>query len=170
MLSLLTISIFSSHTLTSKENIILSPLSEKTYAKSPDPTTTPTNTPTPTPMPPTPTDSKPTPTPTDNPTPTPVTVPSQYLDDLFNKYSQIYSVDKYILTKIANCESHFNPGAATNLYGGMYQFTESLWVSTRNLMGEDSNPDLRFSAEESIKTAAFMISQGHIGKWPACSK
>jgi hypothetical protein len=35
-------------------------------------------------------------------------------------------------------------------------------------MGLDSNPDLRFNADESIKTAAFKIAHGGIGAWPNC--
>jgi hypothetical protein len=35
-------------------------------------------------------------------------------------------------------------------------------------MGLDANSDLRFNAEEAIKTAAFHISQGGQGAWPNC--
>ena len=164
---LLSASAFSSNALVNKDNNVLSPLSEKTYAKAPEPTPTLTNTPTPTPIPPT---STPEPTPTETPTPTPIAVTSKELDDLFAKYSNEYSVDKNVMTKIANCESGLNPAAATSLYAGLYQFSESLWVSTRTLMGHDNNPDLRFNAEEAIRTAAFMISQGNLGIWPVCSK
>lgn len=151
----------------------MSPLSENTNAKTlgvvstpnPTPTPSPSNTPTPTltPIPPTPTE-----------TPTLTTVPiinaPAGLEELFTKYSSEYSVDKELLKRIAHCESGLNPGAATSLYGGLYQFSESLWVSTRTLMGQSSDPSLRFSAEESIRTAAFMISQNHLGIWPNCSK
>ena len=111
----------------------------------------------------------PTAAPTSTPTPTPIIV-STNLDDLFTKYSIEYSVDKELMKRIAYCESRLNPGAATSQYAGLYQFSESLWISTRTLMGKNSDPNLRFNAEEAIRTAAFMISQGHLSIWPNCNK
>ena len=153
------------------KTVILSPLSDKASAKilgvisTPTPTPTPTNTPSPTatPIPPTPTE-------TPTPTPIPVVMAPANLEELFTKYSSEYSVDKELMKRIAYCESGLNPDTATNLYAGLYQFSESLWVSTRTLMGENSDPNLRFNAEESIRTAAFMISQNHLGIWPNCNK
>lgn len=151
-----------SYTLSSKNRTkILSPLPEKTYAQVREPTITPTltHTPTPTPVPPTPTRI-----------PTPVIVVSANLDDLFTKYSNEYSVDKELLKRIAKCESGLNPNSSTSRYAGLYQFSEGLWVSTRTLMGHNSDSNLRFSPQEAIRTAAFMISQNHLGIWPNCSK
>lgn len=136
---------------------IISPLPQKVY-----PTPTPTNTPTPTPIPPTPTE-------TPTPTPAPVTAP-EYLESLLLKYSNEYSIDSQLLKRIAKCESGFGTGASFNngLYAGLFQFSEVLWRQTRTLIGLDPNPDLRYSGEESIRTAAFMLSQGHLGIWPNC--
>jgi hypothetical protein len=91
---------------------------------------------------------------------------------LFTKYCNEYSVDKELLKRIANCESHFGTGANSKdgKYAGMFQFGEAIWTQTRNLMGWNQDLSLRFSAEESIKTAAFMVSQGHLGIWPNCGK
>jgi len=123
----------------------------------PTATPTPTNTPTPTP----------TSTPTPMPTPQPI-VTSSDLESLFGKYAGEYSVDKEQLKKIANCESGFNAGASFLDYGGMFQFSASSWSSTRQQMNQDPNPDLRYNAEESIKTAAFKISVHGPSAWPSC--
>jgi hypothetical protein len=134
------------------------------------PIPTPTPTPTPTP-PPTPT---PTVTPTFIQTPSPTNTPKQLpqsssdLDSWFTKYSQLYSIDKNTLKKIAFCESGLNPQAKNGIYGGLYQYSEQTWKTTRKSMSADDNPDLRFSAEESIRTSAFKISQQGISAWPNC--
>ena len=141
---------------------------------SPTPTNTPTPTETPTPTPtetPTPTPTQtPTPTPTETPSPTPTTVSQPngtQLDEWFTKYANEYHIDRALLHRIAQCESGFNTNSNNNgLYVGMYQFSESTWIGTRSAMGADTNPELRTNAEESIKTAAFKISQGGAGAWP----
>src|SRR4030042_2031168 len=131
-------------------------------------TLTPTFTPTPT-VAPSPT-STPIPSPTPTPTPTPVMLTSEELENLFTKYASQYSVDKELLKRIAKCESNFNTNAIFRDYAGLFQFASSSWISSRNLMGQDNNPSLRFSAEEAIKTAAFKISRGETNAWPNCSK
>jgi len=158
------------YALSSKnQTVIFSPLPDKIHTKTLGviATSTPTITPSPTATP-TPIQSGPTPTPM--PTPTPIIITSTTLDELFTKYSSEYSVDKELMKRIAYCESQLNPQASTSQYAGLYQFSESLWISTRTLMGQNSDPDLRFNAEESIRTAAFMISQNHLYIWPNCNK
>lgn len=125
---------------------------------SPTPTVTPTLTPTPIPS-----------TPTPSPAPPPVVAPAD-LDPLFSKYSSEYGVDKELLKRIAQCESHMNSGAVNGDYGGMYQFATQSWISTRGAMGQNTDPSLRFNAEESIKTSAYKISKGGIGAWPNCNR
>jgi hypothetical protein len=132
------------------------------------PTPTPTQTPTPTLTP------TPTATPTITPTPTPIIL-SQYLDDLFNKYCAEYGVDnigKELLKRIANCESHLNTGVVSSngKYAGMFQFDENTWATIRNSMSQNPDLSLRFSADESIKTAAYMAHLGRFSSWPNCSK
>lgn len=134
------------------------------------PSPTPTNTPTPTPtIQPTET---PTPTPTETPTPTPTeeqTFAPSDLESFFSKYADEYHIDKELLKKIADCESHFNPNANNNdMYLGMYQFGEGAWIGARSRMGLDTNLTLRTNAEESIRTAAYKISQGEQSAWPNC--
>ncbi|OGG11742.1 hypothetical protein A2Z00_01425 [Candidatus Gottesmanbacteria bacterium RBG_13_45_10] len=130
---------------------------------------TPTPTPTPTPKPtPTPT-PKPTPTPT--PTPTPIPVTSEQLDSWFTKYSNLYSVDRSLLWRIAVCESRLKPGAVNGDYAGLFQFGPLTWIGTRTAMNMDPNPDLRFNPEEAIRTAAFKLATPRGSKpWPYCGK
>jgi hypothetical protein len=132
------------------------------------PTMTPTGTPTPT-VSPFPTVT-PTPTIVLSPTPYPVIIVSKDLEELFSKYSSEYSVDKELLKRIANCESSLNPNAVTKNYAGLFQFAEPIWIQTRNLMGRNPDTGLRLSAEESIRTAAYLINQGHLELWPNCGK
>ncbi|MCL5073565.1 MAG: transglycosylase SLT domain-containing protein [Actinobacteria bacterium] len=134
------------------------------------PTITPTNTLTPTPtLAPSPT-STPSPTLTPTPTLAPIIILPKDLDDLFTKYSSEYSIDKELLKRIANCESSFNTNAIAHGYAGLFQFGEPIWNQTRTLMGQNPDVNLRYNPEEAIRTAAFMVSQNHLGVWPNCSK
>lgn len=153
-----------------RENRIVRPIPSGNPTPLPTFTPTPTNTPTPTPTPTnTPT---PSPTPTATPTPTPYIAPPSpaELDGYFQKYSQEYGIEEQLLRKIAHCESGYNATShnTTYDYAGMYQFSHSTWTSTRQHMGADTNPDLRFNAEEAIKTASFKISRGGQNAWANC--
>jgi hypothetical protein len=125
----------------------------------------PTSTPTPTTIP-SPTQQPTPPPPTISPTGIPAT--STDLESLFTRYSDEYHVDKEQLRKIARCESTFNPNAVNGPYLGMFQFAPQTWISQRTTMGLDPNTDLRTNAEESIKTAAYMISKGGASAWAGC--
>jgi len=127
-------------------------------------TPTPTFTPTPTP---TPTDT-PTPTPSPSPTPTPFPVTSEQLDNWFTQYANHYSVDRSLLWHIAACETGLRTNAVNWIYGGMFQFSPNTWRANRELMGMDTNADLRFNPEEAIRTAAFVLSTRGAGAWPHC--
>ena len=117
----------------------------------------------------------PPPQPSATPTPvvpaTPALAPHE-LDALFQKYGAEYGVSWEKLKVIAKCESGFRANAigGGGKYGGMYQYLASTWSSTRNAMGLDPNPDLRFNAEEAIRTTAWKIAQGGTGPWPVCGK
>ena len=112
----------------------------------------------------------PTPTkrPTLTPTKTPIPVSAGDLESLMEKYAKKESVDRELLKRIARCESRLNPRAINGPYGGLYQFSAGSWKSVRNAMNENPDPELRFNAEEAIKTAAFKIARGHTGIWPNC--
>jgi hypothetical protein len=86
----------------------------------------------------------------------------------FDQYSNQYGVDKNLLKKIAQCESGMRANATNGIYGGMYQFASSTWVSTRAQMGLDTNPDLRFDSKESIQTASFKIANNGKSAWSGC--
>lgn len=148
------------------------------------PSITPTAIPTATPTPilPQPKADRPlaeTETPAPTPTTTPTSTPTQAtqlqpssgdLDSFFSRYSDEYNVDKELLKRIAACESGFNASSYNTAYdyGGMYQFASGTWSTVRGRMGADPNPEFRFSAEESIKTAAYHIANGGQGAWPNC--
>lgn len=98
----------------------------------------------------------------------PTLIPSNQFESYFDEFSAHYNVNKELLKKIALCESGLNPGSVNGEYGGMYQFTIETWRATRNQMGADANPDLRFDASESIKTAAYKISNKGENAWVNC--
>lgn len=154
-------------TMVSKPNNVIKPI------PSGNPTPLPTFTPTPTPTS-TPT---PTPTPTNTPTPTPSPTrppppPPGDLDNYFRRYASEFSADEALMRKIAACESGYNSTSHNTMYdyAGMYQFSKETWMNTRSQMGQDNNPDLRFNAEEAIKTAAYKIAHGGAGAWALCAK
>jgi hypothetical protein len=89
---------------------------------------------------------------------------------IIKKYAQEYSLDEEMLLSISYCESGFNPNAVNGDYAGIYQFASSTWQSNRIAMGLDANPDLRFNAEESARTAAFKMQRDGFSAWPVCSK
>jgi hypothetical protein len=149
---------------TIQSTIIPSSTPTPTITMTPTPTPSPSPTPTPTPRP------TPTPTPAPSPTPTPAPVTSQQLDEWFTNSSNHYSIDRSKLWKVAVCESNLRPNATNGIYGGMFQFSPSTWISTRRAMNMDTNPDLRFNPEEAIRTAAFKISTMGLAAWPNCGK
>lgn len=128
-------------------------------------TPTPTASPTPTPTP------SPTPKPTPTPTPTPILPPSispQEIHGFIERFASQYAQDPNVLRHIAVCESGFNPLAVNGPYIGLYQFGPTTWKNNRLLMGEDPDLSLRFSAEESAQTAAYILSIRGGGVWPNC--
>lgn len=111
------------------------------------------------------------PSPSLTPSPTPLAVvpyTSQQINELINRFGGQYGVDPNIIRHVALCESGFNPAARNLIYGGLFQFSSSTWISFRNLMGEDTNAELRFNAEEAVQTAAYAISKGKGHIWPNC--
>ena len=135
------------------------------------PTPSLTSTPTPTPSPaltPTLTLSL---TPTVTPTPTPIPPPpvtSEQIHGFIERFAGQYGVDPNVLRHIAFCESGFNPLAVNGPYVGLYQFSVSAWQNNRVPMGEDFDPTLRYNAEESVQTTAYLLSIGKGHLWPNC--
>ncbi len=137
-----------------------------TPTESPSPTPTESPTPIPTPVP------TPTPTPTPTIPPVPTSTPDVWsppaIAPIIARYAQVYNVDPNVLERIANCESHFNSNAQNGDYLGMFQFSTNTWISTRNQMAFDANPILRTNIEESIRTAAYLVSKRGTDPWPRC--
>lgn len=117
--------------------------------------------------------------PTPRPAPKPVEVasitvtsykvtPPEEVNALIDKYALEYRADPILMKSIAKCESGFRAEAVNGGFGGMYQFLASTWSSNRRAMGLDPNPDLRFNAEEAVRTAAFKMGRDGYGAWPAC--
>lgn len=124
-------------------------------------TATPTATATPVPTP------KPTKKPTPVPTPTPIS-PAE-VSAFVDRFATQYSVDVNVMRHIALCESGFNPNVINGPYVGLFQFDPTTWKDLRLEMGEDSNINLRLSAEESAQTASFAVSIGERNIWPHCN-
>lgn len=139
-------------------------LSETTVSI-PSPTATPTASPTPRPTL-TPQLTK---IPTPIPTPFPVkTYTPQEVHGFIERYASQYSLDVNVLRHVAVCESGFNPHAVNDSYVGLYQFGPTAWKNNRAIMGEDGDLNLRYDAEESAQTAAYLISIGRSDIWPNC--
>lgn len=102
------------------------------------------------------------------PTPTPDVWSPADMEPIFSRFAGQYGVDKNILERLANCESHFNPNAKNGDYLGLFQFSTNTWTNYRSKMGEDINPELRHDIEASIKTAAYVISIVGTSPWPSC--
>lgn len=153
-----------------RQEVLSESVSLPTQTPTPEPTESPTPEPTETPTPtPKPTPTK-TPKPTETPSPTPEIeeISSEEINKLVEGFAGQYSVDPNVLRHIAICESGFNPKAVNGPYVGLYQFAPITWSSNRLLIGENPDPNLRFSAEESIQTAAYLLSTKGRDFWPNC--
>jgi soluble lytic murein transglycosylase-like protein len=122
--------------------------------------------------------TSPSPSPTPTPVPTVTTTPkppavqkysSQQINSFIESFAGQYAVSSHVLRYIATCESSFNPLALKGKYAGLFQFDARTWKTFRVKIGEDSNPDLRFNAEEAVQTAAYALSQGRATIWPNCA-
>jgi hypothetical protein len=138
------------------------------FSISPTPGPSPTDIPTPIPLP----TSTPTPKPTRIPTPTPKPQPeftSEQIYKMIDGYSAQRGVNPNVIRYIAICESGFNPKAGRNIYAGLFQYDGATWRSYRRMMGENPDPDLRYNAEEAIKTTVYIVSLNRLYLWPNCT-
>lgn len=110
----------------------------------------------------------PTPKITQSPMPKSTPAPASEVNSFIERFSAQYAVDPNVLRHIAICESAFRSNAVNNGYAGLYQFGKITWENIRSEIGEDTNPDLRLSAEESVQTAAYALSKGKGRIWPNC--
>jgi soluble lytic murein transglycosylase-like protein len=109
---------------------------------------------------------KPGPTPTKIPTPT--AEPSAEVNKHIERFSAQFGIDNNVLRHVAVCESGFRSNAINGPYVGLFQFGSTTWVNIRKEIGEDPNPQLRFSAKDAVQTAAYAISKGKGRLWPNC--
>lgn len=109
-----------------------------------------------------------TPTLTPSPTPPPPPATSEQIQAFIERFVAQYGVDANVLRHIGVCESGLNPLAINGPYVGIYQFSSSAWINNRKLMGENTGADLRYNAEESVQTAAYVLSVGKGYLWPNC--
>lgn len=126
----------------------------------PTPTSTPTATPTATPT------IKRRVTPKPKPTPTAETKES--VSRLVDKYSIEYGLDVNVVRYLVLCESGLRSNATNGKYVGLFQYDERTWKTIRSEMKLDTDPNLRYSAEESIKTTTYALSKGKRNLWPNC--
>ncbi|MCX6816381.1 MAG: transglycosylase SLT domain-containing protein [Candidatus Beckwithbacteria bacterium] len=136
----------------------LSPLAAQDYNSSPSPS------PTPSPI----ASLKPSLSPQPSFVPLPSPAVSQEINAFIDKFSAQYGVNPNVLRHLAICESGFNSRAKNGIYAGLFQFSPATWKNIRQEIGKDTNPNLRFSAEESVQTAAYILSQGKESMWPNC--
>jgi len=110
--------------------------------------------------------------PTKIPTPKPIATPSmtsfEEVSGFVDRFSGQYGVDPNVIRHLAICESGFRSNATNGPYVGLFQFGSITWQNFRKEMGEDPNPELRYSAEESVQTAAYALSKGKGKIWPNC--
>lgn len=90
--------------------------------------------------------------------------------EMVNRYSSEFSVDPTLMNRIAKCESGWNTAATNGIYAGLYQFEPGTWRSNRVALNQDPDPELRFNPEESIKTAAYLLSRRGHAPWPVCGR
>lgn len=111
-----------------------------------------------------------TPKPTIKVTPkiTPTPANSQDVNNFIERFSNQYGVDPNVIRHIAICESGFNSSATNGKYIGLFQFDTTTWINLRKVMGEETNPELRYSAEEAVQTVCYAISKGKSRLWPHC--
>ncbi len=141
-------------------------LSSNVVVATPKPT--PIETPTPT-VSPTPKPIKtPEPTPESTPDPIPLLSSPEESHGFVERFAGQYNVDPNVLRHIAVCESGFNAHAVNGSYVGLYQFGPITWQENRILIGEDPDPILRYSAEESVQTAAYLLATKGRRFWPNC--
>lgn len=171
--TLASVVLVSFHKLQSKvlgeSTTLLSPLEgiDKLPVLTPVPTATPsaevTSTPSPTKVP--------TPKPTRKPTPTPKPQPKFTSEEIYGfteKYGILYAVNPNVIRHLVLCESGFNPSARNSIYAGLFQFDTQTWTYYRQKMGLDADADLRYHAEEAVRTGTYILSLGKTGLWPNC--
>ena len=106
--------------------------------------------------------------PTATPKPTPTAEAPERVNNLIDRYRIVFGLDPNVFRHLLLCESGQKSNATNGKYVGLFQFDKQTWVNMRKEMGQETDPDLRYSAEESIKTTAYALSKGRKKLWPNC--
>lgn len=102
------------------------------------------------------------------PKPTPTPEPMENVNKLVEKYSIEYGLDPNVVRHLGLCESGFRSNATNGKYVGLFQYDSQTWSKIRAEMGLTTDPNLRYSAEEMIRTTSFALSKGKSKLWPNC--
>lgn len=105
---------------------------------------------------------------TPKPKPTPTAEPKESVSRLVDKYSGEYGLDVNVVRYLVLCESGLRSNATNGKYVGLFQYDERTWKTIRSEMKLDTNAELRYSAEEAIKTTTYALSKGKKKLWPNC--
>lgn len=100
--------------------------------------------------------------------PTPTMEKGEIVSGFVDKYSTEYGLNPNVVRHLAMCESGFRTNATNGKYVGLFQYDSQTWIRIRTEMGKTTDPELRYSAEEAIRTTAFALSKGKSGLWPNC--
>lgn len=96
-----------------------------------------------------------------------VTIDKEYIQEKVNQFSNIYSIDSKLVSKVVECESkydHEQEGDGGRAFGVM-QYHEASFKRHAKLMGE---PDLDYySTYDQIKVGTWALANGHAREWTA---
>lgn len=105
---------------------------------------------------------------TPKPKPTPTAEPKENVSRLVDKYSSEYGLDVNVVRYLVLCESGLRSNATNGKYVGLFQYDERTWKTIRTEMKLDVDVELRYSAEEAVKTTTYALSKGKTKLWPNC--
>ena len=75
------------------------------------------------------------------------------------EYATVFGVEVDRLNRIAYCESRFNQYAGNGIYKGLYQISDTTWMTYRKRMALPSDIELRLDARGPVGTVAYMLAQ-----------
>lgn len=107
-------------------------------------------------------------TPKPKPKPTPTPESSELINKLIDRYSNEYGLDPNVMRNMVICESGVNSRATNGVYAGLFQYDKATWIRIRSEMGKETDTELRYSAEEAIRTTCYAIAKGKKKLWPNC--
>lgn len=101
----------------------------------------------------------------------PAAVAPADIQAMINKWGAVYGVDPAWLSRVINCESHFNSNAINGKYwaggstpSGVSQFLASTYIANAARIGLPARDD-RFNPDNSIHVMAWMFSIGQWVQW-----